>query len=318
MSFHAASAQEDGAAIKEILQGLKLPQKELPCKYFYDKRGSELFDRICSLDEYYQTRTEASILAEHGAEMAAYLGDPESMELIELGSGSSVKTRLLLDRLAGLARYVPLDISREHLLESSAALRAEYPRLRVDPVVADYTRAFDVGGESSLRRIFFFPGSTIGNLEAPAAAALLSRLRELAGNDGGLLIGFDLKKDRATLESAYNDRLGVTAEFNLNVLVRLNRELGTDFPVDKFVHRAFYREREGRIEMHLECTGSMSVTVGGEPVHLVKGETIHTENSHKYSPEDFDGMAEKAGFVPVRTWLDRRRLFGVSWLSVRA
>ncbi|MDE2197203.1 MAG: L-histidine N(alpha)-methyltransferase, partial [Gammaproteobacteria bacterium] len=234
-----------------VLAGLREPQKTLPCKYFYDQRGSQLFDAICELPEYYPTRTELGIMEVHAADMAAALG-PRVL-LVEPGSGSSLKTRLLLDHLPQPRAYVPVDISRAQLVTAADRLNRLYPELEVLPVCADFCQSFAIPAprRRAARTIIYFPGSTIGNFEPPAAIQLLRQLRRLAGPAGGLLIGVDLRKERSVLERAYNDAAGITAAFNLNLLRRLNRELQSDFDLSRFCHRAAYNETEGRIEMHL-------------------------------------------------------------------
>jgi dimethylhistidine N-methyltransferase len=300
----------------EVLRGLASPDKTLPCKLFYDARGSELFEQICTLDEYYPTRTELGILQEYGRQMAALIGP--RVRLAELGSGSSTKTRLLLDRLADPAAYVPIDISRVQLLEAATALAADYPDLPVLAVCADYTQPFELPEPPTpaARTVAFFPGSTIGNLEPPDAARFLRRIAKWCGRGGGLLLGVDLKKDRAILEPAYDDSRGVTAAFNLNLLERINRELGADFQLDGFRHRAVYNDDRGRIEMHLDSLRPQTVHLLGHDVHFAEGETIDTEHSYKYDVEVFERLAGRTGFEMVRVWTDPRRLFGVLYLTV--
>jgi len=299
----------------EVLAGLRAEQKTLPCKYFYDERGSALFDAICELPEYYLTRTELGIMETHVAAMAAALG-PQLL-LVEPGSGSSVKTRLLLDHLHRPVAYVPVDISRAHLVSAADRLNQLYPDLEVLPVCADFNQAFEIPTprRRAQRCAVYFPGSTIGNFEPPAAVALLHRLQRLAGPQGALLLGADLRKDRTVLESAYNDAAGVTAEFNLNILKRLNRELSADFDLAKFQHRAVYDETEGCIEMHLISRCDQSATVAGEVFDFADGEVILTERSYKYSPELLATFAAKAGLRVEQMWTDDRRYFSVSLLS---
>ncbi|HVF11165.1 MAG TPA: L-histidine N(alpha)-methyltransferase, partial [Abditibacteriaceae bacterium] len=250
IDFHDFEPQAD-CFREEVLHGLQQPQKELPCKYFYDERGSHLFDQICRLEEYYPTRTELAIMQEHAGAMAQLLG--RGCLLIEYGSGSSLKTRVLLDHLAAPAAYVPIDISRAHLMRSAGRLAAAYPGLKVLPVCADYTTDFTLPTchRPIARKAVYFPGSTIGNFDPTQAQNFLCHIAEICGVGGGLLIGIDLKKDACILEPAYNDARGVTAAFNLNLLRRINRELGADFQLDRFQHYAFYNEELGRIEMHL-------------------------------------------------------------------
>ncbi|HEU4322615.1 MAG TPA: L-histidine N(alpha)-methyltransferase [Roseiflexaceae bacterium] len=301
----------------EVLHGLSLPQKELPPKLFYDERGSQLFDQITELEEYYPTRTELAITRRYAGEMAELIG-PDSL-LVEYGSGSSVKTRILLDHLHDLACYMPVDISEAHLHSSAAALAAAYPRLDIRPVCADYTAPFELPAlvPAPRRTVVYFPGSTIGNLHGDEALRLLDQMAGLAGRGGGLLIGADLQKDRAVLERAYNDAAGVTAAFNLNILGRLNRELGATFRLSLFEHRAFYNEARHRIEMHLLSTQAQTVLVDGVAVHFEAGETIHTECSYKYSLEGFAAMAGQAGLRVRKVWTDPQGWFSVQYLTVR-
>jgi L-histidine Nalpha-methyltransferase len=297
----------------EVLQGLRQQPKTLSPKFFYDERGSQLFEQITELPEYYLTRTELSIMRENIDEIASLVGPQAS--LIEFGSGSSTKTRILLEHLDRLAAYVPVDISRDHLKASADALAADFPHIEVLPLAVDFTRAFDLPQPRvmPLRNIVYFPGSTIGNFMPSAAQALLEVMYEEAKEDGALLIGVDLKKDPAVLELAYNDSAGVTAEFNLNMLRRLNSELCADFDLEKFRHQAVYRETPGRIEMHLVSTSAQTVEVAGEQFQFEKGESIRTECSHKYTLEEFAAMAERAGFAVDRVWTDRERLFSVQY-----
>lgn len=300
---------------RQVLHGLRRAPKELPCKFFYDERGSRLFDAICDLDEYYLTRTELTILRRHAGDMANRLGD--RCLLAEYGSGSSVKTRLLLDQLEQPAAYVPVDISREHLLRTAAGLAASYPGLEILPVCADFTDEFALPNPSRLeaRQVVYFPGSTIGNFRPAAAVALLRRIAAQVGAGGGLLIGYDLRKSRTVLEPAYDDRDGVTREFNLNLLARINRELDGDFDLDHFRHRAFYDERRGRVEMHLVSERSQAVRVGSEEFHFTEGESVRTECSYKYTVAGFGRLAARAGFRAVETWTDERRWFCVQYLG---
>ncbi len=309
----------------EILRGLNGSPKRLPARCFYDAAGSRLFEDITRLPEYYPTRTEISILAARASDLARLAGPRAG--LIEYGSGSSRKTRILLDALKDPAWYAPIDISAAALDDAVESLSAEYPGLSLFPLRADYAQLEefpfedlgdpgdhgDRGGPA--RRILFFPGSTIGNLHPGEALDLLRRMRRLAGEDGALVLGVDLRKPREKVEAAYNDAAGVTAAFNLNILRRLNRELGADFPVDAFRHRAFLNEDnpEGvaRIEMHLVATRYLNATVAGHEVAFSRGECIHTENSYKYEAETFASMLEEAGFGGIRRWTDAKGWFGV-------
>ncbi|MBI2977384.1 MAG: L-histidine N(alpha)-methyltransferase [Rhodospirillales bacterium] len=302
----------------DVLRGLAGAQKQLPCKYFYDAEGSRLFDAICRLDEYYPTRTETALLRAHGGEMAALIGAEAC--LIEYGCGSLVKTRLLLDALAAPALFVPIDISRHHLLREAAILNDEYPALAVMPVVADFTQPLrlpESAETAGRKRVVFFPGSTIGNFDPPAAGEFLTRIAATAGKGGALLIGVDLKKDEQTLVRAYDDRAGVTAAFNLNMLARINRELAGDFDLGQFRHRALYDRERGRIEMHLVSRREQTATVLGRRFRFRAGETIHTENSYKYDVDEFAALAAGHGFAAERTWIDPARLFSLIYLTVR-
>jgi dimethylhistidine N-methyltransferase len=302
---------------EDVLNGLLGTPKSLPCKYFYDARGSQLFDRICELEEYYPTRTESAIMRAHAGEMSEVLG--RDAVLVEYGSGSSTKTRILLDHAPSLAAYVPLDISREHLSRSAARLAEAYPRLNIQPVCADYTRPFRLpsfGGKDA-RWAVYFPGSTIGNFHPEDAVPFLRRIAGVVGSGGGLLIGVDLKKETSILEAAYNDREGVTAAFNMNLLHRMNRELGAHFEVDQFQHHAFYNEGLGRIEMHLVSLADQTAHLNGAAIPLEEDETIHTECSYKYSLSDFAALASSAGFDVAKVWTDPDALFSVQYLVAR-
>ncbi len=300
--------------LEDVVRGLSKPQKSIPSKYFYDRRGSELFDEITQLDEYYPTRTELGIMQESVGEMAEAVGP--GVMLVEYGSGSSLKTRILLDHLEKPVAYVPVDISRGHLLDAADRLAYSYPNLEIMPVVADYTQNLTLPRpKRSFRRVVgYFPGSTIGNFEHAEIAGFLQAVATEVGEKGGLLIGVDLKKDREVLRRAYNDARGVTAEFNVNVLRRINRELGGDFVLDRFAHLASWNEEKGRIEMHLRSLVDQTVTVGERRFELKEGETIHTENSHKFSLDEFAGLA-KPWFRQRRVWVDREKLFSVQYLE---
>jgi dimethylhistidine N-methyltransferase len=298
----------------EVLAGLNERQKTLPCKYFYDAQGSLLFDAICGLPEYYLTRTELGIMQTHLDAMAAALG-PRVM-LVEPGSGSSVKTRLLLEHLTEPVAYVPVDISREHLVNAADRLNRQYPLREVLPVCADFNRAFEVPAPARLaaRTAVYFPGSTLGNFAPPEAAALLRHMRQLAGTGGALLVGIDLRKDKALLERAYDDAAGVTARFNLNLLARINRELDADFDLSRFHHRALFNERESCIEMHLVSTARQTVRVAGERFEFRAGEYILSERSYKHTPERFAALATRAGLKIEKQWTDDRQYFCVAYL----
>ncbi len=298
----------------EVLAGLSRPRKTLPTRFLYDERGSRLFDQICELEEYYPTRTEIGIMQSRGKEMAAHLG-PDLM-LIELGSGSSIKTRLLLSALERPAAYVPVDISRDHLVRTAEALDQEFPNLEVLPVCADFTNPFEIPepNRPARRRCVYFPGSTIGNLVDRSAVRLLSRMREVTGDDGHVLIGVDLDKDPAILERAYDDARGVTAAFNLNLLRRINRELGADFDLEAFRHRAVYARAEQRIEMYLVSTRPQVVTLAGRLFPFDADEPILTEYSHKYTLPRFATLAAEAGLHVHQVWTDPTPLFSIQLL----
>jgi dimethylhistidine N-methyltransferase len=298
----------------EVLRGLGKPSKELPAKLFYDDIGSQLFDRICELDEYYLTRAETAIMREHAGEMATIIGG--GCLLIEFGSGSSRKTRILLDCMRDVLAYVAIDISREHLMRAMADLASAYPRIAMIPVWADYTAPFDLPPLDwpAARKVAYFPGSTIGNFYPAEAVDFMKGVARLVGPGGSLLIGVDLKKDPAMLHRAYNDHAGVTAAFNRNMLARLNRDLGADFRIDRFLHRAFYNQREGRIEMHLISAEDQVAHVNGAKIAFEAGESILTEVSYKYTTREFARLASRAGFTVRRVWTDADRRFSVQYL----
>ena len=300
-----------------VVAGLSEPLKRLPCKFLYDDLGSQLFERICRLDEYYPTRTELRIMRRHAAEMAAALG-PRCL-LVEYGSGSSLKTRLLLDRLRDPAGYVPIDISRVHLLRAARGLAAAYPGLDVRPVCADYTAAFRLPAfaRPASSVVAYFPGSTIGNFEPAEAVEFLANVRRTCGPGSGLLIGVDLKKDPALLHAAYNDAAGITAAFNLNLLRRINAELGGTFDEGAFRHYACYNPPAGRVEMHLVSLAAQHADVDGVRFRFEQGETVHTENCYKYTLAQVRALAERAGYRLDQTWLDEREWFSVHHLQSR-
>ncbi|PEN14600.1 L-histidine N(alpha)-methyltransferase [Longibacter salinarum] len=304
---------------EDVLDGLSREQKQIASKYLYDARGSKLFDRITTLEEYYPTRTEASIMRTEIDAMAEAIG--KDTLLVEYGSGSSEKTRILLDRVSqNLQGYVPVDISRDHLMDAAARIASSYPDLDVRPVCADYTSSFPLPEfvEEAARIVVYFPGSTIGNFERDDAVAFLDRIAQAVGAGGGLLIGVDLRKDPDILHAAYNDREGVTARFNLNLLRRINRELNADFDLDAFRHEAVWRSDLGCIEMLLVSTKDQSVRVGEETFSFEKGESIHTEYSFKFTPEQFAEMASEAGFRIERVWTDDQDLFSIQYATVGA
>lgn len=304
----------DHTFLADVLAGLSLPEKRLPCKYFYDECGSRLFEQICELPEYYPTRTELGILRAHAEEISDYFGP--LCGLIEYGSGSSRKTRLLLERLRD-GIYYPVDISREHLHGTAERLAREFSGVEVVPVHADFTRPFALPASRRpvRRRVAYFSGSTIGNFPPGEAVILLGQIAQQIGPGGGLLIGVDRKKDRAILEAAYDDASGVTAAFNLNLLARINRELGGDFALDRFAHRAFYNELHGRIEMHLVSQVPQVAHLGGLRFPLRQGETICTEYSYKFSLDDFARLAATADLTVHQVWCDPENLFSVQYLE---
>jgi dimethylhistidine N-methyltransferase len=310
----APTAKEVRAEVMATLSG---PQKMLPCKLFYDEYGSRLFDQICKLPEYYTTRTELAIMREYAGEMASAIG-PCPL-LVEYGSGSSVKTRILIDQLPDADAYVPIDISGKHLLNSVAALQRRYPYLSILPVCADYTRPIalpDIDQADSARTVAYFPGSTIGNMDPAAAIAFLRSVRATCGQNSRLLIGVDLKKDPSTIHAAYNDSAGVTAAFNLNILRRLNHEIGSNFELDSFCHYAFYNPCLGRVEMHLVSREEQQVSLPeGGTVYFDEGETIHTESCYKYTLQEFVDLAAAAGYLSKRVWSDARNWFSVQFFE---
>jgi dimethylhistidine N-methyltransferase len=309
-------APNAGSFLEDVVQGLSQKQKTLPAKYFYDERGSKLFEAICELPEYYPTRTELALMCESSADMAARIG-PKAL-LIEYGSGSSTKTPILIDALQP-AGYLPIDISREHLAHAALALAHERPTLPVRAVCADYTKPFALPSCEDLdfrRKLVYFPGSTIGNFDRAETHRFLSRIVDVVGPNGAALIGVDLKKDPEILHAAYNDAAGVTAAFNLNVMARINRELGGNFALDGFRHHAFYDELRGRIEMHLRSMKPQTVTIASNNFVFREGETIHTEISCKYSIEEFRTASRDAGLLAAGVWTDPKQWFSVHYLTV--
>jgi dimethylhistidine N-methyltransferase len=305
-----------GSFLEDVISGLSAPHKALPPKYFYDARGSELFEQICELPEYYLTRTELAMLEAAGPEIAARVG--RDAAIVEYGSGSGRKTAVLMRALQPAA-YVAIDISSEQLRAASAALAAMFPAVSVAAVCADYTRALDLSILQALngrKRLIFFPGSTIGNFTTEEAVAFLANARAVADEDGAMLVGVDLKKEPALLHAAYNDAQGVTAAFNLNLLQRMNHELRGNFDLSGFEHRAQYDSVTGRIEMHLVSTREQLVTVGARRFEFAAGETICTEYSYKYSVEEFQALARQAGFEPRHCWVDPQKRFSIHFLAV--
>ena len=300
----------------DVLAGLTARPKRLPPKYFYDKTGSDLFERITALPEYYPTRCELGILQEHAGDFAALI--PTGAALIEFGSGSSRKTRTLFDAARKLAAYVPVDISAEFLGAQADALRREYPEIAMLPVAADFSAAFDLpAAVKNLPRVGFFPGSTIGNLEPQEAMAFLRQAGQILGSGAVFVIGADLIKNEAILHDAYNDSEGVTAKFNRNLLVRINRELGATFDPASFEHHAFYNREQRRIEMHLASLKRQQVRVCGTDIEFRIGETIHTENSYKYTVRSFQRLARGAGWLPRAAWTDADNYFSVHILKLQ-
>lgn len=294
-------ADESFAA--DAIAGLTARPKTLPPKYFYDLAGSALFERITELPEYYPTRCEIAILRDHAPAMASMF--PPGAALIEFGSGSSRKARILLSAAATVAAYIPVDISGDFLQQDLARLERDLPRLIVHPLVADFTKPYAIPAElATLPRVGFFPGSTIGNFEPAEAGAFLRHSGDMLGAEALLLVGVDLVKDEAALYRAYNDAEGVTAKFNLNLLARMNRELGADFDIAAFQHRAFFNAAQSRIEMHLVSMKPQKVRVNGIDIDFDRDETIHTENSYKYSVESFQALARGAGWTPAKVFSD--------------
>lgn len=300
-----------------VFAGLSAPRKNLPCKFLYDAAGSRLFDRICDLPEYYPTRTELRILVDYASEIAALLGPDAG--IVEFGSGSAAKIGLIVSKMDRPSLYVPVDISRSQLLSGAASVARALPQLRVAPVCADYTRRFDLpaaahalpGGLAG-----FFPGSTIGNFTPSQARQFLARARRTLGRGAVMIVGVDLRKDADVLQAAYDDSSGVTAAFNLNLLRRINRELGGTFDITAFAYSARWNPAEGRVEMHLVSRRTQRVGIGAREFRFGEGESVHTENSYKYTIAGFQTLAQSAGYVPLRCWTDEKELFSVHALRV--
>ncbi|MGO9446419.1 MAG: L-histidine N(alpha)-methyltransferase [Thiobacillaceae bacterium] len=314
-NFHIYDMQPSPDTFREVvIDGLTRNPKSLPPKFFYDERGSLLFDAITELPEYYPTRTEIDLLRRHSGEIAHRLG--ADIVLVELGSGSDVKIRVLLSAVHPVA-YIPIDISGDHLYRSAACIAEDFPDLQVHAVCADYSGPLALPGVAlSCQRAAFFPGSSIGNFEPSQARALLTRIGRMLGFGGRLVIGVDLKKHPSILHAAYNDSQGVTAAFNQNLLVRINRELDADFKLKEFMHQAYYNSELGRVEMHLRAVSAQRVHIDGHHFDFVVGETLHTEDSYKYSIEEFHALAEQAGFACEQMWCDDQNLFSVHCLRV--
>lgn len=307
---------ETRTLLEEVIDGMHKNQKQLPSKLFYDERGSALFDKICELDEYYPTKTEMQIMQDNINEIGSLLG--EGTILIELGSGSSTKIRLLLDHIPGLAGYIPIDISAEHLKKSSISLKKDYPELDIFPLAADYTRPFNLPiiEKPFDHKAVYYPGSTIGNFVPNRAKRFLQRIAKICGNNGGLVIGVDLKKDRETLERAYNDKKGVTAEFNLNMLRRINKELNANFDLNNFYHNAVYDQIRGRIEMHLVSRKKQKININSAEINFDEGEFILTEYSYKYTLNEFAELT-RGIFDVKKVWTDKNNLFSIQYLRVK-
>jgi len=311
-------AEQASAFADDVLSGLRASPKRVPAKYFYDGAGSQLFERITELPEYYPTRCEMRILRDHAGDIAKLI--PQGAALVEFGSGSNKKVRIVLRAARKLAAYVPVDICGEMLEQESAELRLDFPQLKVLPVRADITHQFELPAQAKAApvRVGFFPGSTIGNFEPHEAAAFLRNAGRILGAGATLIIGADLIKPVAVLNAAYNDAAGVTAKFNLNLLVRINRELGATFKLDTFEHHAFYNRERHRNEMHLASLKRQKVKVAGETIEFRTGETIHTENSYKYSVASLGALARGAGWLPAGVWTDERQYFSIQAFKLTA
>jgi dimethylhistidine N-methyltransferase len=305
----------DEQLLEEVLEGLNKKQKELPCKLFYDKKGSVLFDEISKLPEYYPTRTEIDIIKSNIEDISNNIG--KNCLLVELGSGSSMKIRLLLKGLKELSAYVPLDISYNHLIESSNALSRDFPNLRIIPLCVDYTKPFKFPDfDFSWQKIVvFYPGSTIGNFHPNHAKKFLATIAKRCGKGSGLLIGVDLKKEKNIIENAYNDSKGVTAQFNLNILYRLNSDVDSNFEIDKWQHNAVYNEHEGRIEMHLISLATQDVSLNGTRILFEKNESIITEYSYKYTLSEFKNLVRDY-YKVQKVWVDNNNRFSLQYLSI--
>ncbi len=323
MTAHSLTAVQPASSVppttsdllSDVIAGLSSDPRTLPCKYFYDERGAALFQKICELPEYYITRTEIDILDRHRAEIASQLGP--NIELIGLGTGAGTKTRILIEALQKPAAYVPIDISEKQLRKSSMLFRKIFPNLEILPVCADYLLpvALPSPRHKVARKVVYFPGSTIGNFEPNEALEFLRRVANVSGRGGGLLVGADLQKDQNVIEAAYNDSAGITAEFNLNLLAHINREIGANFDLSRWQHRAIYNPEVGRIEMYLISATDQDVRIQGREFHFRAGERILTEHSYKHTPEGFIAVARKAGFDFVKLWTDEARLFGVFYFA---
>ena len=304
----------------DVRAGLSADQKTLPCKYFYDEKGSRFFEAICRLDEYYLTRTETALLKSIRDDLATLIGP--NAHIIEPGSGAGEKVRILLSALENPQSYIPVDISKEILQRSSREILENFRDIDIFPIARDFTRSLGIesvftknknmGGG---KKVIFFPGSTIGNFTPEEAQAFFETMRHSLDDGDGLLIGVDTVKDVDVLEAAYNDARGVTADFNKNLLARINRELGGNFVIENFVHQSIFNTDENRIEMHLISLKDQKVRIGNEVFSFARGETIHTENSYKYDPKDFSVLAQSAGFKPLKIWQDPDKLFSIHYLE---
>ncbi len=316
LDFVESKLSQREAFRADVLAGLSQPQKTIPPRWLYDRRGSELFEDITRLDEYYLTRTETAILRRHAGEMADLLG--QGVALLEYGAGAAIKTEILLDALHAPRIYAPIDIAADFLAETAERIQDRFPELLTRPIVADFTAEFDLAADIAAHpRAAFFPGSTLGNLRASEAAALLRRMRRHVGERGKAIIGIDLRKDVETLIAAYDDRLGITAAFNLNLLSRINRELEGGFVIEAFAHEARWNERQSAIEMHLVSSKAQAVSVAGRSFAFAQGETIHTESCRKFDIAGFAEAASRSGWRPARVWSDPARRFAVFGLHAR-
>jgi dimethylhistidine N-methyltransferase len=310
----APASPEAASFAGDVIAGLRASPKRIPAKYFYDREGSRLFEEITRLPEYYPTRSEIKILRTHARDIVQLI--PAGAAMVEFGSGACIKMRILLDAADKLLAYVPVDISADFLEQEAAGLRKARPSLSVYPVGADFTKPFTLpAAVKTLPHVGFFPGSTIGNFEPYEAAAFLRNAGQILGRGALLIVGVDLEKDPAVLHAAYNDAAGITEKFNRNLLVRINRELDGNFDLSKFEHHAFYNREQHRIEMHLASIKRQKVRVAGTAIDFRAGETIHTENSYKYSPQSLAALARGAGWNPVAMWTDAQNYFAVHALT---
>lgn len=313
--YDIAAVDPQASFLADVIDGLSRSQKTLPCQYFYDETGSELFEQITELEEYYPTRTEMAILRDHAQEISSAIGS--DVLLVEYGAGASTKTRILLDALKTPAGYVPIDVSEAFLLQTADGLRADYPDLKVHPIVGDFMVRFGLPQRSKGRPVGFFPGSTIGNLSDQDIDRFMQAARSLLGADGQFILGVDLRKSPDILIPAYDDAAGVTARFNLNILRRINRELGANFDLTGFAHKIIWNDAESRIEMHLESLRTQSVTVGNERIDFEAGETIHTENSRKFELVTLVDRLSASGWQLQRVWQDENERFAIILLTAQ-